>query len=99
MGGVDSPALRRLRLKSFNLRSGLDASNNASSMPPIFSQAEGDQWQEREREHSHGVAYSRRRRSVDTVAEVRSSKMVPIGHAARAVAGRRDGAGRTHRLR
>jgi len=45
-------------MRAFELRSGIDASNNASNMPPIFSDAELDRWQEIDREHRRGAALS-----------------------------------------
>jgi hypothetical protein len=57
-GGYSDSVTRDLRMKDFELRSGIDAANNYGSMPPIFSQEELDRWQEMDREHRRGAAYS-----------------------------------------
>jgi hypothetical protein len=56
--GLSDEQTKKLRLRSFELRSGIDASNNASTMPPIFSDAERAQWEEIDREHRRGKALS-----------------------------------------
>jgi hypothetical protein len=58
-GGYGDAVTRQMRMRAFELRSGIDASNNASTMPPIFSDAERERWEEIQREHSRGEAYSR----------------------------------------
>jgi hypothetical protein len=57
-GGYSDAQTRQMRLRAFELRSGIDASNNASTMPPIFSDAERAQWEEIDREHRRGTALS-----------------------------------------
>src|ERR1700681_1566912 len=57
-GGYSDSVTRDMRLKDFELRSGIDAANNYNSQPPIFSQDELDRWQEIDREHRRGTALS-----------------------------------------
>jgi hypothetical protein len=57
-GGYSDSVTRDMRLKDFELRSGIDAANNYDSQPPIFSQDELDRWQEIDREHRRGAALS-----------------------------------------
>jgi hypothetical protein len=57
-GGYGEAVTRQMRMRAFELRSGIDASNNLSSMPPIFSDAERSRWEEIDREHRRGVALS-----------------------------------------
>jgi hypothetical protein len=57
-GGYSDSVTRDLRMKDFELRSGIDAANNYNSQPPIFSQDELDRWQEIDREHRRGAALS-----------------------------------------
>jgi hypothetical protein len=56
--GYSDAVTRQLRLRSFELRSGIDASNTYASQPPIFSDAERELWEEMDREHRRGVARS-----------------------------------------
>jgi hypothetical protein len=58
-GYLDDATARKLRLRRFDLQSGIDQSNNAATMPSIYSDAEMEQWQERAREHNRGNYGSR----------------------------------------
>jgi hypothetical protein len=55
---LDEAMRRRLRLRRFDLQMGIDASKNYADRPPLFTDAEIEQWQEMDREHSRGVALS-----------------------------------------
>ncbi len=57
-GGYSDALTKQFRMRAFELRSGIEASKNASGMPPIFSDAERERWEEMDREHRRGVALS-----------------------------------------
>lgn len=43
--GLDDKTTQDLRLKQFDLQAGIEATQNAATMPPIFSDAEKERWQ------------------------------------------------------
>jgi hypothetical protein len=47
-GGVGSDAMSRIRMKAFELRSGIHAAENFASCPSLFSEEEIKNWKERE---------------------------------------------------
>jgi hypothetical protein len=54
--GMSDDQKARLRLRSFDLQQGINASNNYGSMPPIFSDDERAQWEEIDRERRRGTS-------------------------------------------
>ena len=55
-GKPSEDLLKKLRLRRFELRSGIDASKSFDTMPSIYSDAERDRWEEMDREHRRGAA-------------------------------------------